>query len=156
MRANLLFIFIACSTACTPNSSPFGPGGLPETGRPALHAVQNERLHDLMDEINSLMFERMRTQLDIDRERRRRAGEIAEVARAMSERAGEMLSTLPELKLSPEEQTTFAALAKKLRAQSMQLEEEASSNYIDAIPQSIERMSLTCTACHELFRDNGR
>jgi cytochrome c556 len=155
MRTTALIVALLWVTACETSPPRTGPKALPKTGQPALHAVQNARLDELMIEMNSLMFDRMRTELDIDRERRRRAGQIADTAEAMSRTIESVLATLPALNLTPGEQDTFAALANKLRGQAMQLEEQARRNYVDAIPQTLDQMTLTCTACHQLFRDTG-
>jgi hypothetical protein len=128
------------------------PEGLPDTGNPALHAVDDERLRELMGEMNNLVFERMRTELDIDRERRRKALKIAEVAGNMAQTVGAIIDTLPGLGLSPNEQTTFLTLADKLRSRVRTLEEQANRNYIDAIPGTLEQIETTCTGCHQLFR----
>jgi cytochrome c556 len=155
MRASVLILSLMSVASCGTSPPGMAPRALPDTGNPALHAVQNARLHALMTEMNSLMFDRMRTELDIDRERRRRAAQIAEVAQAMSRTIDGVLATLPSLDLAPGEQETFAALANKLRGQAGQLEKQARRNYVDAIPQTLDQMTLTCTACHELFRKTG-
>ncbi|HUL11381.1 MAG TPA: hypothetical protein VLU73_04320 [Methylococcaceae bacterium] len=155
MRRPWMIILLVNFTACSTSPEHAVPKTLPNTGQPALHAVQDARLHELMVEMNSLMFDRMRTELDIDRERRQRATQIAEVARSLSNTINAILATLPTLKLNPDEQTAFLALANKLRDQAGQLEQQASHNYIDAIPQTLDQMTHTCTACHGLFRKTG-
>ncbi|MGR9108254.1 MAG: hypothetical protein ACU843_15140 [Gammaproteobacteria bacterium] len=155
MRAPLLIVVLFCITACSRTSSRIPAGGLPDNADPALHAVQNERIHELMTEMNSLMYDRMRTELDIEQERRRRTTQIAAVARSMSATIDGVITTLPTLNLRTDEQKTFAALVEKLKTQADQLEGQASRNEFGAIPQTLERMKRICAACHQLFRKSG-
>lgn len=144
----VLWSMAACSTAPEQHT----PTSLPNTGQPALHALHDTRLRDLMAEMNSLMFERMRTELELDQERRQRARQIAASAAGLTRTIDAIVATLPRLNLNPGEQTTFIALANKLRGQTKLLEEQASRNQIDAMPATLDQMASTCTACHQLFR----
>jgi hypothetical protein len=155
MRATRLIVSVLWIAACSTDRPRDEPAASPNSAGQPSHAVQNARLHDLMTEMNSLMFDRIRTELDIDRERRRRTAQIAEVARAMSGMIDGILATLPDLNLAPAEQTSFASLANRLRNQARQLEEQARRNSVDAIPHTLDQMTLTCMACHRLFRNTG-
>lgn len=143
-------------SACAWTQKPSGQTGLPDTGRPALHAVSDARLRELMDQMNSLMFERFMAEPDIDRERRNYALKIADAADELGATVDVILSRLPALNLSPDEQTTFRALAVKLRDQADTLKAQAKLNRIDSIEQTLDQTSATCSSCHALFRKLGR
>ncbi|MCK7579329.1 MAG: cytochrome c [Chromatiales bacterium] len=98
------------------------------------------------------MFDRIRTEMEIDRERRKHALAIAESAGALASTIDAVVKELPQLNLSAAEQTTFTALAVKLLRQTERLQKQATRNHIDAIPGTLEQMALTCTSCHQLFR----
>lgn len=140
-------ILAACSATGKPP-----PARLPDTGEPALHAVQNHQLHQLMAQMNSLMFETFRTELEIDKERRRQASQIADTARELSGTIDAIPATLPKLGLNDAEQVSFLALARRLHEQSQGLEQLARANQIDAMGPALQQMTLTCNACHQLFR----
>jgi cytochrome c556 len=142
-----LFTLLTVMAGCSAQ-----PKSLPDSGRPALHAIHDSQLHQLMAEMNHLMFERMRTELEIDQERRKKSLKIAKVASEMSNTITDVIDTLPRLALSPNEQTTFLTLADTLRSRVKTLEEQAHRNYIDAIPETLEQIAATCTGCHHLFR----
>jgi hypothetical protein len=127
--------------------------GLPDTGSPALHAVNDARLRELMDRMNSLMFERFMTEQDLDKERRRQTRQIAAAAADLHQAVDGLLARLPALRLSEAERVAFRALAEKLRAQAGELKARAEANQVDALPADLERMSYTCNACHLLFRE---
>lgn len=150
-----LFIGATLLSACSPTSRPAGQAGLPDTGQPALHAVSDTRLRELMDQMNSLMFERFLTEPDIDRERRIYAQKIADAADKLGSTVDAILARLPALNLKPDEQVTFRALAGKLREQADALNTQARLNHIDSIEPMLDQMTATCSSCHTLFRKIG-
>lgn len=153
---NLAIVIVATLlSACTSTSQPTTHSGLPDTGQPALHAVSDARLRQLMDQINGLMFDRFKTEPDIDRERRNYALKMADAADKLGSTVDVILSRLPALNLNPDEQTAFRALAGKLRAQASILNTQAKLNHIDAIEPTLEQITATCSSCHSLFRKFG-
>jgi hypothetical protein len=117
-----------------------------------LHAVQDARLRHLMREMNSLMFERMRTELELDQERRQKAVQIGRIADEMAQTVVYIIDSLPRLSLNEHEETAFLTLAERLRNQVKLLQEQAEHNYLDAIPGTLRHITTTCTMCHQLFR----
>jgi len=138
---------------CSSQPERFELTSLPNTGKPTLHAVHESRLDGLMRQMNSLMFDNLRTELELDRERRQHARKIAKEASALSKAVDQIAATLPRLNLSPEEQAIFLSLAQKLHDQAEDLKHQAQSNHIDAMPATLGQISKTCTSCHELFRE---
>lgn len=142
-------------SACTATSQPPAQTGLPDTGQPAFHAVSDAKLRELMDQMNSLMFERFMAEPDIDRERRVYALKMADAADKLGSTVDTILSYLPALNLNPDEQTAFRALAGKLRGQADALKVQARLNRIDAIEPMLDQITVTCSSCHALFRKLG-
>lgn len=150
-----LTIGAALLSACTATSQTAAQSGLLDTGQPALHAVSDARLRELMDKMNALMFERFIAEPDIDRERRVYALKMADAADKLGSTVDAILSRLPALALNPDEQLTFRALAGKLREQANALNAQAKLNRIDAIEPMLDQMTATCSSCHTLFRKFG-
>lgn len=151
-----LLLFMLMLTACShPNNQHFIEGGRSETGQPALHAIQDMQLRELMDRMDSLMQERFMTETELDSERRKYAQRIAKTAQGLAKTVGAIIAKMPALSLSPTEQTTFLALANKLYEQTQHLNEQASQNQIDAIDDSLHQINTTCASCHSLFRKTG-
>ncbi|MDX8128534.1 hypothetical protein QLH52_14670 [Methylomonas sp. OY6] len=150
--AALLLMLSACSQN---NQYAYLQGGRSQTGQPALHAVRDKRLHELMDRMNSLMQERFMTEQQLDVERRKYSRQIGEAARDLAATVEIMIARMPGLQLNAAEQTTFLALAGKLREEMRQLQQLAEQNHIDAIPDSLHEINTTCTSCHALFRKLG-
>lgn len=143
-----IFFLIGCSgqTSVTPH--------LVNTGKPALHAIQSERLKILMRELDDLMFERMLNEVQIDRQRRYRTEQIVKVAEQLLNTVDFIPDALPELSLKKTEQQIFLNLSTRLKQQVSLLKHEAEENYVDAIPQRVEQIVETCNACHQVFRQN--
>lgn len=145
----LLLTLVSCADS---TSQPITDVGHNTTGQPALHAVNNKQLHQLMERMNNLMQERFLTEPELDKERRNYAQKIAKTAQSLEQTLDAILTTSAALKLSKAEEITFQALAQKLRQQSQTLQQQAQQNRLDAIPNSLQQINNTCIACHTLFR----
>lgn len=152
LQNSAIVIVAALLSACTSTSQPATHAGLIDTGPPALHAVSDARLRELMDHMNGLMFDRFKTEPDIDRERRSYALKMADAADKLGSTVDILLSRLPALNLNPDEQTAFRALAGKLREQANALNTQAKLNHIDTLEPMLDQMTVTCSSCHTLFR----
>jgi hypothetical protein len=124
----------------------------PETGEPAMHAIQNNRLQQVMHQINSLVYAELSNEINLDQERQIKAQEIARIASELASSEKSIIETMPALKLKPAEGDTFVALAEKLRMGAVKMEELARQNQLQRIPETLENITNTCTSCHVLFR----
>ncbi|MCK6483988.1 MAG: cytochrome c [Phycisphaerae bacterium] len=125
---------------------------LADTGRPALHTIHNDRLHELMEELNRRRFARMPQELDAGIDRRTAARNIARSAAALAETAGYIPESLADSDLSEEERAVFIRLAHKLHEQSLALQRRAEAMELDSVPNELEAITATCNACHSAFR----
>lgn len=152
----LILILVLSFAACSNQKvAPASDGGHSETGQPALHAVKDSQLRELMDRMDSLMHERFMTETEIDDERRKYSRRIADTALGLSKTVDAIIAKMPSLSLSAQERTAFLALADKLHHQTEHLRELATQNQIDAIDDSLHQINTTCTSCHALFRKIG-
>lgn len=143
-------------TACSPKSGGHVTAdAVDQTGQPALHAIRNEELHELMLRMDGLMHERFMTETQLDGERRKYAQRIADSAQALSQTVTTIIAKMPLLALSATEQPRFLALADRLKLQTDSLHALASHNQIDAIEANLKQVTATCSACHALFRKIG-
>lgn len=145
----LLLALAACADSTSHSVVDVGHN---ETGQPALHAVHNNQLHELMNRMNSLMQERYMTEPELDVERRKYAQRMTKIAQSMLQTLDAILASSTTLKLSKAEESTFQALTEKLRKQTQELQIQGEQNRMDAIPGTLEQMNSTCTSCHSLFR----
>lgn len=125
---------------------------LPETGKPAMHAVQNNRLQAIMKQLNSLIYDQLGSEMDLTVKRRMQTEEIARIASELANSEKAIVETLPALNLKTGEEATFKALAEKLRSGALDLQQFAKDDQLQAIPEAVETLTNTCISCHVLFR----
>jgi hypothetical protein len=142
-------LLIPVLASCGPTGQERYQHRLAMTGSPARHAVQNQRLQEIM---NKLQFEPMPEPEYVPQERERRASQVAEVASSMAASAGKIPDAIKDVNLSDSDREIFLSLANKLRQQATALGEQAKRQEFDQVDRSLERMQSTCNACHSLFR----
>ena len=121
-------------------------------GQPALHALQDTELRDLMDRMNGLMLERFMTEHEMDIERRKYTRQIIEAAGKLANTAQALIIKMPGLGLNASEQRAFLSLAQKLNQHAQRLQTQAEHHAYNAIPGTLSEMKSDCLACHTLFR----
>lgn len=140
---------VACSTRPNEASNLTVAGN---GGQPALHAVQDKELRQLMDRMNGLMLERFMTEQEMDIERSRFSEQIIAASKTLGDTANALVSKLPKLGLSLKEQNAFRALAQKLGQQANNLQKQTENHNFHAMSATLHDMTSTCMACHTLFR----
>jgi hypothetical protein len=136
---------LGCSTSQQPP-----PGLLAE--QPALHALQDQALRDLMDRMSGLMLERFMTEHEMDIERRKYARQIIDAANTLQTSADALSKRAAVLGMTAEEQNAFLVMTHKLEHQATLLKMQAENNRFNAISGTLHEMKSTCMACHTLFR----
>jgi hypothetical protein len=106
-----------------------------------------------MDRMNSLMFERNLTEHELDNQRREVTDRVYNAANDLDQAIEGILAALPGLKLTADEQKVFRLLAVDLRGEARNLKAQAEAHQTEEIPATLAKMTVTCTTCHELFRD---
>ncbi|AMK78030.1 MULTISPECIES: hypothetical protein [Methylomonas] len=124
----------------------------PETGEPAMHAIQNSRLQHVMQQINELVYSQLSGEINLKEQRELKTAEIARTANELASSEKSIVETLPSLNLKPDEQTTFLALADKLRVSAVHMQDLADQNQLREIPATLDTITNTCISCHVLFR----
>jgi hypothetical protein len=123
-----------------------------DTGEPAMHAVRNSHLHEIMLQINALVYEQLQNEVGVNWEKHPRTQEIAKIAHELANDEKSIIASLPLLNLDSNEKSSFTALAVKLRVNAQLMEAQANQSQLKAIHGSLEQITSTCTACHALFR----
>ncbi len=154
LKVYLFTLSVATLAACSSQGNGFRGdiSGRSETGRPALHAIYDNRLHELMSKMDVLMQDRFMTEPELDQERRKYAQGLADNAKNLQQTVDKIIGRMPALELTDSEHQTFLAVAQKLSEQSRSLQEQAQLNHIDALDDIVRQINTTCTSCHALFR----
>ncbi|QPK64578.1 cytochrome c [Methylomonas sp. LL1] len=148
----LIALMLTCGLLSACSSGPQQDEHSAAASDPALHAVQDRELRDLMDRMNSLMMERFMTEHEMDIERRKYARQIIETSQILATTAQSLVNKLPGLGLSPDEQSAFENLARKLGQHAHNLQTQAENRAFNSISSTLHEMKSTCMACHTLFR----
>lgn len=117
-----------------------------------VHAGGMDELRERMRRLDALVFERTLSPLAIDRERSRRADEIALLAGELAAIAASLAKSGGIPSAGPARRERFVANARRLGEEAAALERAAAERQIDAIPVRIERLGHACAACHAEFR----
>ena len=125
---------------------------LPDSGGATLHATQNDQLRDLMVAMNSLLFERIHTELEADLGREMAAREIAVAASKLRSNVNAITETLPKLNLPADQQPVFLALAAELGQRAQAIVDVANNRQYARLSPALDNLEQTCMACHHLFR----
>lgn len=155
LKVSIFTAVMLLAAGCSSKPAHIVEGGRSDTGEPALHAVHDQQLRELMSRMDILMQERFMTETQLDEERRKYALQIADSAASMSQTVNSIIGKLPSLALQSGEQVAFLALANKLKQQATQLQQLARQNQIDAIDDELHQINTTCSSCHALFRKLG-
>jgi hypothetical protein len=140
---------LICSTGCGLSAEAQYKRKLAETGTPAMHAVENNRLRELMGNMNQLRDESdygRPLELQQDRDR------CEKVAKSLADSAGKLPELAPMLQLDAAETKSYLVLAAKLRQQALHTGELAQRGTFAELNRSTDEMIATCNACHSLFR----
>jgi len=150
MKKHLIITCFLILTGCVSSQSSYTQ--LSNIDKPALHSIQSAQLKVLMRQLDDLMFERMQNEVQLDRQRRYRTKDIVKVAEKLLETIGYIPNALQNLSLDSSEQTNFLKLSEQLKQQVTLLKQQASKNYVDAIPKRANQIIETCNACHCIFK----
>lgn len=137
-----------CSSCMQPSQRSY-ERKLANTGKPALHAVHNQRLRELMADLSDMTLERMPQELEPDNTKSR---DIARTAESLAETSLQIPSVLKEVRIGSEDRRVFEALSTRLSEEAVELAKLARRNDISAMRPKLDEMISTCNDCHKSFR----
>lgn len=118
----------------------------------AQHAIHTDRLRERMLALGRVWQERMPQALEPQRERERRAEEVAEMARRVARAAEALPSEIDDAELGPGEREEFRRLAALLAARADELADDAARLGPEELRARADAILDTCEACHQRFR----
>ncbi|OWY70454.1 hypothetical protein B7486_16875 [cyanobacterium TDX16] len=147
-----LFTVLWNLKGCAPNDRASYELRLEDTGKPALHALREERLREIMSDLNRLTFESMPQEMNNHVQRNRDFVRLAEVADRLAQDAQAIPLVLQEVRMASEDRHVFNSYASKLQEEATGLAELARSRSMEALRTKMDEMITTCNACHSAFR----
>lgn len=135
--------------ACGPTPEQKYEQKLASTGDPAIHAVANERLRQIMDE---LTYNPTPEDFEAASVRQEQMEKLAKAADKTEQSAKAVAALADQLQLSEADKAVFLKLAGKLASQGKDLGDAAKRGAYEQSRRELQRMQSTCNACHALFR----
>lgn len=122
---------------------------LADTGKPAMHAVSQDRLREIMKTIRNYPPLQGNSAAHVVEQT---LDDVRAVARDMAQSAGHISGIADSLGLSAEEKATFVKLAARLGNDSRELSRIPNGSSVEMVRGRIDRIEATCDACHGMFR----
>ncbi|MCP5199861.1 MAG: cytochrome c [Gammaproteobacteria bacterium] len=113
----------------------------------------SDRLRHLMQRMDTLLYERNQSELEIDRERLARARELASAATELAREVG--ADGAPGVPVGDPANAEFEAFVQALAAEAATLDRLAAARRYAELPAQMERLAHRCADCHLRFRDRG-
>jgi hypothetical protein len=143
---------VVAGTVCSaPHSTLNEPAGPPAESA-TLHALHSARLRKIMRDLDRLTSDRLPQEMDVSAERNRRLRELAVAADAMASAAQGIPGAASDVALSAPHRGVFPMMAEILRDQAIVLRQRAEADDPRGAEAVLEQITVTCNACHALFR----
>jgi cytochrome c556 len=130
----LLFGLFGCSSKDTTKSTP------------VRHMIKSDKLHILMRELDMVIYERQKSEIDRDAMRKRYLLTLADTLKNLS---GELDKLIDEK--NKEDQKVYQKHALLLKANANDLEELAHSYRFELLSQRLDEVKQSCNSCHKHF-----
>lgn len=110
------------------------------------HMIKSEKLREMMRELDMVVYERQKSEIDRDSLRQRYVLSLAQTLRNLSEELGK----LKEHK-EPSDLDVYKKHAALLQENAQQLDSVAHSYKFELLPQALQEVRNTCGSCHQHF-----
>lgn len=140
------------ASGCAPEKQSSYESQLSDTGRPALHAVHEERLREIMADLSRLTFGHMPQEMNVNAQQERDAVRLATVADLLARDAKAIPLVLEDVRMPAEDRRLFNSYADKLHIEAKELASLARAKSFGKVELKLSEMVTTCNACHSAFR----
>ncbi|ATX79689.1 Cytochrome C' [Mariprofundus aestuarium] len=148
--AGLLFITLLTQSCASDPSS--GRAELKNTGEADIHAVSDERIKVLMQNLKAQTYNRYDSALESEKEQAKYFREIADIAEEVGRSAKSVAFLGVQQPLNQSERVKFLGFADKLSSQAGEIKVLADSGKDRALRNKMNQMIGTCNSCHDNFR----
>ena len=148
VAVTIVALFLGCT------KEPIGP--MQDTPKTQMHIDVSQNLKRVMHDMNNVLYERNKSELERDEQRQRYAFKLADTLMTISREIKKypQESGLEKFK-NPEKKGYFMSLADQLSVHGENIRSIASSYNMKALSEEIQNMTNTCNRCHEEFNPNG-
>lgn len=138
-----LFIFSGCSLK-------------EQSDKPAVkHMIQSEKLRILMRELDLVVYERQKSELERDKMRKRYVFTLADTLKKLSAEIENMPKGDLGNDLTPSDFDEYKRYAKSLNQDANELSILAQNYEFELLSKKMEDIKISCNSCHKQFRKNN-
>jgi hypothetical protein len=120
------------------------------------HMIKSEDLQHLIHEIDMVVYDKYKSELQRDNKRQRYALNLAQT---IKELAVDLEAVSPQelhVTQNAENIKIFKSFAEELSADAQQIQNIAQNYELENLPQYLDSIQNRCNACHATFRDNRK
>ncbi len=129
------------------------PATAAEENKAILKVIHSEKVRTIMLRLNSLMYEREYTQLELQQLRYKQIQKLVVEAKKLTATAASIPDDYSLKELTDEQQLAFNAMANQLYETSLELQSESKAGHRQAVDDAYNKLQETCHTCHSLFRN---
>lgn len=117
------------------------------------HMIQSEKLRLLMRELDMVVYERQKSELDRDRMRKRYMLSMGETLKNLSAEVKNISERDLGAKLTQDDIVEYKKYANNLSINADEIYEIAQKYEFEKLNQKLEDIKVSCNACHKKFRE---
>lgn len=117
-----------------------------------VHMIESQKLSLLVREIDLVVYERLKSELERDNMRRRYALRLAEVLKDLSYRIENVSDNELVTIVNKKDIKVYREYASKLYINSEEIHSVAQNYEFEKLPSKLDEMEANCNACHSHFR----
>ena len=151
VRALFLIISLLLLSACVSKNSSSVNLTTVETEKE--HKVESEELRLLMQELDMVVYDRQKSELDRDDIRRRYALNLAAVVKELAYKIEHIPQDGLGENLTQKDRVLYIDYARELYANGEEINDVAQKYEMEKLESTIDNMQQTCNRCHALLRD---
>ena len=144
MKTLLLTLFILLFASCSFKHDAFNDA--------KEHMMESEELRVLMHELDMVIYDRFKSELDRDNSRSRYASTLAQTLKNLAIKLENVEREEFAEKLKKNDSITYKRYVKELYQNSEEIQGIANSYEFERLQTSLDKVERTCNGCHQSFR----
>ena len=117
------------------------------------HMIESDKLNVLIHELNTVVYNRAKSELEKDELRRRYALKYAKTIKQIAQNIQNLGYNQKGQKISEDEKKSYASFAKRLYKNGEDIQKVASEYKLEKLTTELIKAERTCNACHSKFRN---
>ena len=145
IKSLLLFSILLSFAACVPKVNP-------SFSATKQHMLESKKLHVLIHEMNTVVYNRVKSELEKDELKRRYALQYAGTIKKVAVNLENLTYNQKGEKISEDDKKLYGSFAKRLYKNGEDIQKVASKYRLEELNAQLIKAQMTCNACHSKFR----